>query len=175
MQFRSVSASLQSFSSLHPTPWHRFSWATICCSLEAHTLLVVMCCCYRRADSPQGCSALSTAAQDGCGFRFPHPPRSPQKILGEKWDCRAGNHVLISTSLFHLSGEVDHYLEIIRSFLFQKKKKILVNNPKQNLSIYTWDRCMSTLCFLVVQIKFRTGNLPFAASSLFFLVCCFAR
>lgn len=103
-------------------------------------------------------------------FSFYGPSALSRETLGEKRDCRAGEHVLISISLLHLAGEVDHSLEIILSFLF-KKKKLLVNNPKQNLSIYTWDRCVSPLCFpLFYVVQIQTGNVPSEALGCF--VCC---
>ena len=70
--------------------------------VEGHVLLL-------RADNTQGRSELlKTIAQDLSCLHFTYNSVLSPKILGEKRDCRAGNHVLISISLLHLSDGADH-------------------------------------------------------------------
>lgn len=53
-------------------------------------------------------------------FSFSTPSALSPITLDEKQDYRTGNHVQISFSLLHLSEEVDRYLEIILSFLYER-------------------------------------------------------
>lgn len=105
----------------------------------------------------------------GCSwFSFYTPSTFSPETRGEKWDRRAGNPVRVSISLSHLSGEGDHYLELVLSFLFKEKYWYMTPNK-----IYAFipGPGVWTLYFPVpfFVVEIQMGNLPFEASALFFI------